>query len=220
MARDIPGALGGSRLLEQPHLREEVERLLGFIDSLRGGAPVLVEVGFDHGRRLTSTAALNPDWRVVGLDVRRKRVDEIQARAAAEGLDNLLVWRVDARIVFANVLPEASLSVVEVLFPTPWWNAAHRHKRLLLTPAFLADCARVLRPGGLLHLATDVSRYADEIREGLSLEPALRVLPDQEGAARRPPTNQRSRREWKCEREGIAVHRFWLERGLHGSAVT
>ena len=76
--RDVAGALHGSRFVDLPHVAPHVEACLAF---LAGDAPVLVEVGFDHGRRLHSTARLNHDWRVLGLEVRRRRVDEARARA-------------------------------------------------------------------------------------------------------------------------------------------
>lgn len=210
-ARDVRGALHGSRLITLPHVAPTVVALQTFC---AGPEPVLVEVGFDHGRRLLSTAHGNPGWRVVGLEIRRRRVAEAEERAARHGIDNLFVWRMDARTVFAAVIAAGSVDIVEVLFPDPWWNAGHREKRLLIQPAFLADCARALRPGGLLHIATDVPRYAEHVREALAAEPGLRALGEAEGAARRPPLAQLSRREWKCEREQLPVHRFYAEATL------
>ena len=43
---DIPGALYGSRLIEQPHVKPEVEFTREF---LRGTGQNFVEIGFDHG---------------------------------------------------------------------------------------------------------------------------------------------------------------------------
>lgn len=207
--RNIPGVLGGSRLLEQPHIAPEVDALRGFL-SVEG--PVLVEVGFDHGRRLHSMARLNPRWRFVGLEVRRERVDEARERAERDGLTNLHAWRVDARTVFASVLEPASVDVVDVLFPTPWWDAAKRAKRLLVSDAFVADVTRCLRPGGLLHLATDVAGYADEVRDVLAGQATLELVTGKAAAALQPACAQQSRREWKCEREGIPVRSFFARR--------
>lgn len=204
--RHIRGALNGSLLVTLPHVAPEVEALERFIS---GDAPVLVEIGFDHGRRLHSTARCGPTWRVVGLEVRERRVAEATARAERDGLENLLAWRMDARTVFACVLPERSVDVVEVLFPTPWWNPALRAKRLLVTDELLADVARALRPGGLLHVATDVSDYARTIDAALAGCDALEVIDEAAGRAQRPACNQQSRREWACERDGIAVRRWY-----------
>lgn len=204
--RDVPGALHGSRLITLPHVADEVERVRSFLE---GAPPALVEVGFDHGRRLHSTARLNPDWRVLGLEVRKQRVEEAMARAERDSLENLLAWRMDARTVFAGVLPPASVNVVEVLFPTPWWNAALRRKRLLIDDAFLTDVARALRPGGLLYMATDVDDYAATIDDCLERCEPLKALSEEEGGVKRPECSQQSRREWACERDDIPWRRWY-----------
>jgi tRNA (guanine-N(7)-)-methyltransferase len=210
--RDIPGALHGSRFITLPHVLPEVERVCGFI---QGSGHVLVEVGFDHGRRLHSTARRNPDWRVLGLEVRKRRVEEAMARAERDGVDNLLAWRMDARTVFAGVLPDQSVDVVEVLFPTPWWNPSLRRKRLLIDDAFLVDVARVLRPGGLFYVATDVPAYSDMIDGCLERSEGLVCVSEEEGMALRPACGQQSRREWRCEQDGLRWSRRFAISRVH-----
>lgn len=205
--RDVRGALGGSRLLLQPEHAEALTRWHAFLDT---SAPVLLEVGFDHGRRLSQTALRHPGWRVAGVEVRRQRVIEAQARAEEAGTHNLFAWRMDARSVLAVATPPSCLQVVEVLFPTPWWNPALRAKRLLIDPDFLADVVRALRSGGLLHLATDVPEVAAAIDAALAVTPDLR--PDETAAGDRPAIEALSRREWACARDGVPVRRWWLRR--------
>jgi tRNA (guanine-N7-)-methyltransferase len=55
---------------------------------------------------------------------------------------------------------------VDLLFPDPWPKKRH-HKRRLVQPAFVTELARVLKPGGLLHVATDWADYARHTRERL-----------------------------------------------------
>ena len=95
---EIRGALGGSRLFDQPAQRVEVERFRSFI---AGAGPLAVEVGFDHGYRLLDNATQQPDVRWLGLEVRNARVQALVGRAP----DNLLVWRSDARTIFAGLIP-------------------------------------------------------------------------------------------------------------------
>ncbi len=209
--RHIRGTLNGSRLFEQPQYRHEAAR---FVDFLQGPGPCLVEVGFDHGRRILDTAERNPDWRIAGLEVRSKRVHGVTVRGEERGLDNLLAWRADARTVLANVAPPSSFDIVEVLFPTPWWNAKLRAKRLLLTPEFIEDVYRCLRPGGLLLIATDVELYAREIADHLKASP---LSTSDDGWERRPACDALSRRERKCEREGLKVWRFAAQRSAASS---
>lgn len=205
--RRIRGVLGGSQLFEQPAYRAEAEAWSAFLAQ---PGPALVEVGFDHGRRLTATAAAHRGWLVAGLEVRKRRVDEVAAWGAAHGLTNLLAWRADARTVLANHTPAGRLDVIEALFPVPWPDGPD-DRRWLLDDGFLHDAARALRPGGLLYVATDVAALADALDDALRAVPAL--VHDPASEALRPPIDALSRREWKCARESIPVHRRWLRRG-------
>ena len=74
----IPGALYGSRLIEQPHVRHEVEFVRNFINE---SALSFVEVGFDHGYRLIDIATRNPGWQCLGIEVRKRRVTEVSTLA-------------------------------------------------------------------------------------------------------------------------------------------
>ena len=207
--RHIRGALYGSRLIEQPHIVPLVRACLDFVE---GPAPVLVEVGFDHGRRLHSMARLNPDWRFLGLEVRKRRVEEALQRAERDGLENLHVWRMDARTVFAGVLDETSVDIVDVFFPTPWWNPALREKRLLVDPFFIEDVMRVLRPGGILRVVTDVEAYAERIQTVLDAS-EFQVLTASDDRMPMPACEQQSRREWRCEQDDLRVYRLTAFKG-------
>ena len=207
--RHIRGALYGSRLIEQPHIVPLVRACLDFIE---GPAPVLVEVGFDHGRRLHSMARLNPDWRFLGREVRKRRVEEALQRAERDGLENLHVWRMDARTVFAGVLDETSVDIVDVFFPTPWWNPALREKRLLVDPFFIEDVMRVLRPGGILRVVTDVEVYAERIQTVLDASD-FQILTTSDDLRPLPACEQQSRREWRCEQDDLRVYRFTAFKG-------
>lgn len=192
---DVPGALGGSRLFEQPQYRAEAARFAAFI---AGPGPVAVEVGFDHGRRLLSLAEQAPDLRWVGLEVRRARAVELAARVEERGLTHLLAWRADARTVFRRLMPPGRLVRVDVLFPTPWWHPGRRARRILLEPGFVADVRRSLAPEGVLHIATDVGPYFEHVRG---------LMADWRPTDDPPPAPTPSRRERACARAGIPVHR-------------
>lgn len=187
----VRGALGGSRLFEQPQYRGELERFRAFVG---GDEELVVEVGFDHGFRLLSHAQTWPQQRWLGLEVRKARVEALAAKAPP----NLLAWRVDARTVFAELMPAGRVHRVDVLFPTPWWDETKRAKRLLLTEAFVADVARSLTPGGAVHVATDVGPYFEHAQ---ALFAGWRATDDP------PRTEQLTRREWSCERDGLPVWR-------------
>ena len=185
---EMKGVLGGSQLFEQPQYRAEVQRFMDFIGE---PGPVVLEIGFDHGRRLLGLARDTPEQRFVGLEIREQRVLELQAKAP----DNLLAWRADARTVLRLIAPRGRFERIDILFPTPWWHGGRRAKRLLLTEAFMPDLARALAPGGAAYVATDVAPYFEHVRSLFA-----GWTPCAAPTARVP-----SRRESTCAREGIGV---------------
>src|SRR4029077_16842822 len=79
-------------------------------------------------------------------------------------LRNARIACIDAKLFVRDRIADESLAGVHVYFPDPWWKKRH-HKRRLGTPDFAAQCVRILRVGGRLHVATDVPEYAATIRD-------------------------------------------------------
>ena len=190
-ARGVRGALGGSRLFEQPQWRHEREAFDRFIAQ---DGPLDVEVGFDFGGRLLDHATRWPERLWLGLEVREARCVALAERAPP----NLHVWRADARTVFNALMPEARVDRVDILFPTPWWDDAKRAKRLLLTAQFVEDLRRALKPTGVVAVATDVGPYFTHV-EGLFAGWARAEWP--------PCGDVPSRRERVCARDNLPVYR-------------
>jgi tRNA (guanine-N7-)-methyltransferase len=91
-------------------------------------------------------------------------------------------------------------------FPDPWWKKRHE-KRLLLTPAFAGELARVLVPGGELFVQTDVSHRALAYESTLSNHGSFRALPlGSEGES--GLYGAKSPRERRAERDGLPVFRL------------
>lgn len=187
----VRGALGGSRLFEQPAQRAEVERFQQFIAA---PGPVVVEVGFDFGHRILDHAHRWPDVRWIGIEVRKARVEELAERAP----DNLLAWRADARTVFNQLMPPGRLTQVDIFFPTPWWDEIKRAKRMLITPQFVGDLATSLAPDGVVHFATDVPGY---------FEHAAQVFDGWGHSESALSGEAKSRRERVCSRDDVPVFR-------------
>ena len=79
-------------------------------------------------------------------------------------IGNVRVYREDAIQVMQHCLPPASLDRLLLFFPDPWHKKRH-HKRRILQPGFIKVAARLLRPGGILHMATDWEDYAAQMLE-------------------------------------------------------
>jgi tRNA (guanine-N7-)-methyltransferase len=123
-------------------------------------APLEVEIGSGKGLFLRTAAAARPDVDFLGIEIAVPYARFAAGGLARRGLCNAVVVIGDAALVLSEVLPDASVAAVHVYFPDPWWKRRHK-KRRVLQEGLIRDVARVLRPGGMLHLWTDVREYFD-----------------------------------------------------------
>lgn len=137
-------------------------------------APLIVEVGAGNGGQAVHAAATYPDTDFLALEVWVPGIAQTVLAAAREGAGNLRVLPADAAVSLGRVLPAGSVAEVWTFFPDPWRKARH-HKRRLVQPAFAADVARVLAPGGVWRLATDWADYAEHMRDVLDACPTWRA---------------------------------------------
>jgi tRNA (guanine-N7-)-methyltransferase len=70
----------------------------------------------------------------------------------------------------------------------------------------------VLRPGGQLHVVTDVAEYFEEIRELLAEQPFLRPAPLPELQEPRHDLDYLTNFERKYRKEGRPIHRAVYEK--------
>ena len=118
--------------------------------------PLEVEVGSGKGLFLYRQATASPQKNLLGIEISSKYARFSASRLARAGLTNARVVHADARQVFCEMLPDASLAAIHIYFPDPWWKKRH-HKRRLLTAGFASQISRTLISGGFLHFWTDVA---------------------------------------------------------------
>jgi tRNA (guanine-N7-)-methyltransferase len=167
--------------------------------------PVYVEIGFGNGEALLDMASRHPDQNYLGIEVHTPGVGQLLRRAEATDCTNLRVIRHDAVEVLERMIPAASLAGVFLFFPDPWHKKRH-HKRRLVQPAFVATLARVLRPGGLFHAATDWEGYAQHMLRVLtSASETFENTAGPGGFAARPGWRVETRFERRGQRLGHGV---------------
>jgi tRNA (guanine-N7-)-methyltransferase len=120
--------------------------------------PVELEIGSGKGLFLLNAASATPAHNFLGIELSRKYARIAADRLARRQVSNAKVWRGDARIAMAQLVPEASLRAVHVYFPDPWWKKRHK-KRRVFTEELVTQIARSLEPGGELCVASDVEEY-------------------------------------------------------------
>lgn len=124
----------------------------------------VLEIGFGMGDSLFEMATLHPDQNFIGVEVHRPGVGHLLQLAAEKDLSNLRVYRADSKDVLTQCIRDASLDKVQIFFPDPWHKKKH-NKRRLINHDFVELLAKKLRPGGVLHIATDWAPYAESITE-------------------------------------------------------
>jgi tRNA (guanine-N7-)-methyltransferase len=134
--------------------------------------PVYLEIGFGNGETLAEIAERHPERNYLGIEVHGPGVGHLLLETERRGLGNLRLLRQDAVDLLDTGLAPASLAGVYLLFPDPWPKKRH-HKRRILNLEFVARLARVIRPAGLFHAATDWEPYALQMLEVLTASDAL-----------------------------------------------
>ncbi|MGA9335166.1 MAG: tRNA (guanosine(46)-N7)-methyltransferase TrmB [Rudaea sp.] len=140
----------------QPHWRQVFGR----------DAPLVLEIGFGNGEQLLWSGQHEPDKNFLGVDVHRPGVGRLMNALASHHVDNVRLYNHDAVDLLEQVIAPDTLDEVRIYFPDPW-PKKRQHKRRLIQPEFVALLARRVKPGGLLHLATDWVEYAQQMLEVL-----------------------------------------------------
>lgn len=131
--------------------------------GLFGDRPVWLEVGFGGGEHLVHQAQQNSDVGIIGCEPYINGVAMLLGKIRRAGVDNLAIHPGDARDLF-DVLPDASIARAFLLYPDPWPKTRH-HRRRFVTEEHLAPLARVLKPGAIFRVATDIEDYVRQTLE-------------------------------------------------------
>ncbi|NEB70784.1 tRNA (guanosine(46)-N7)-methyltransferase TrmB, partial [Streptomyces fulvissimus] len=180
------------------------KRVLDLAD-LFDGLPVVLEIGFGMGEATAQMAADDPGTGILAVDVHTPGQGNLLGLADRAGSTNVRVANGDAVILLREMLPPASLDGLRVYFPDPWPKARH-HKRRLIQPEFLDLVAPVLKPGAVIHCATDWEPYAEQMLEVLTAHPRYENTAADGGYAPRPAFRPLTRFEGQGLDKGHVVH--------------
>ncbi|WP_173266383.1 tRNA (guanosine(46)-N7)-methyltransferase TrmB [Streptomyces pacificus] len=181
------------------------------LDAMFGGLPVVLEIGFGMGEATARMAAADQGTGVLAVDVHTPGQGNLLGLAERAGLDNVRVANGDAIILLREMLPPAALDGIRVYFPDPWPKKRH-HKRRLLQPEFLTLAAGRLKPGALLHCATDWEPYAEQMLEVLTGHPDFENTRADGGYAPRPAFRPLTRFEGQGLDKGHVVRDLLFRR--------
>ena len=198
---------GGQQAVFDATLPQLEIKLSGRLDP-RGLFPdakrIVIEIGYGGGEHLALEAARNPDTGYIGCEVFTGGIGKMVQTIAAQDLQNIRLFTDDALKLLLQ-LPDASIDEVYLLYPDPWPKTRH-HKRRFVSPTTLAELARVIRPGGHFHFASDIEDYANWTLAHVMRSPHFSFAPGRPGNWHEPyPGWEPTRYEQKARREGRLV---------------
>jgi len=167
-------------------------------------APRVLEIGFGMGQSLVAMAAAAPATDFIGIEVHRPGVGKLLHSMEEKGVGNIRIYCHDAVEVLRDCIAPASLDTIQIFFPDPWHKKRHQ-KRRLIQPAFAEQLVAYLKPGGILHLATDWENYAGQMLEVLSATPGLENTAGAGSYAPKPESRPLTKFEQRGERLGHGV---------------
>ena len=138
-------------------------------DGLFGGQDIWLEIGFGGGEHLAHLATSQPDKAFIGCEPYVNGVAMLLGKLRQRAIENVKVYDGDARDLF-DVIPDASLSRVYLLYPDPWPKARH-HRRRFVNPEFIDPLSAKMKPGTQLHVATDIEDYVRQTLEVVAQHP-------------------------------------------------
>ncbi|NGM50155.1 tRNA (guanosine(46)-N7)-methyltransferase TrmB [Caulobacter sp. 602-2] len=142
------------------------------LDLMPQAKETWLEIGFGGGEHMAAQAGRRPDVLVIGAEPFVNGVASAVRHVEEQALSNVRIHEGDARDV-VGWLPDASIDRLFVMFPDPWHKARH-NKRRIIQPEFVADLARVLKPGAAFRFATDWADYAEWTIERVLASPDFR----------------------------------------------
>jgi tRNA (guanine-N7-)-methyltransferase len=127
----------------------------------RAKLPLEIEIGPGRGMFILERVSEVLDKAIVGLEIRWKWATLVDQRLERLGFgERARVYAEDARFVLPRLRPNASVEAFFVHFPDPWWKK-RQQKRLVVAPSFVREMVRLLVPGGMLFVQTDVPERGD-----------------------------------------------------------
>lgn len=142
---------------ENTHLKthDALKTINDFVTQFPRDREVRIEVGFGSARHLLHQAQNHPDILFIGLEIHKPSIEQALKQISIRGFDNVMVLDYDARL-FLEFVPSNLVGRIYVHFPVPWDKKPHRR---VISPAFVDEAIRVLKPGGKLELRTDSEEY-------------------------------------------------------------
>jgi tRNA (guanine-N7-)-methyltransferase len=143
---------------------EDITGMLDFEKFFGRTAPVEIEVGSGKGTFLLNQAREYPEINYFGIEWANKYYKHAVDRIGRWGLENVRLIRTDAAFLISEHIPDESIQRFHLYFPDPWPKARH-NKRRFFNHENIIQILRILKPGGVINIATDHAEYFVQMEE-------------------------------------------------------
>ncbi len=140
-------------------------------DFFRNQNPIIAELGCGKGEYTVGLAARHPGTNFIGIDWKGARLWRGCKTVVEEGLTNVGFVRSMVDHIEYLFAP-GEIAEIWITFPDP---QRKKERKRLVAPLFLERYARLLSPGGMIHLKTDdlpLYEYALEVLAATGQTPA------------------------------------------------
>lgn len=133
--------------------------------------PIVLELGCGKGEYTIALAERDPSRNYIGVDIKGARLWKGAKYAETHHLGNVAFLRTRIELINAFFAP-GEVDEIWLTFSDPQMR---RENARLSCPLFLERYARLLRPGGIIHLKTD-SRFLHEYTKAVCIQNGLDVI--------------------------------------------
>ena len=143
---------------------ESIAGMIDFNVLFGRSAPVEMEVGSGKGTFILEEAKAFPDKNFFGIEWANKYYKLAVDRMGRWNTSNVRMMRTDAADFIAEHISDASIGVFHLYFPDPWPKKRH-NKRRFFCDENLVQLLRILKPNGIINIATDHADYFEQMTE-------------------------------------------------------
>lgn len=177
---------------------------ISITDLFKRDAETILEIGFGNGDSLFQMAHENPQKNYFGIEVHRPGVGRLLHLVETAECKNVRVSNHDAVEVLEEQIADNSIDRLQLFFPDPWHKKKH-NKRRIVQEKFIEQVARVLKPEGVFHLATDWEHYAKHMLSTLNNSDLFTNLSEDKTFVPKPEERPTTKFEKRGHRLGHGV---------------
>ncbi|MBN2723451.1 MAG: tRNA (guanosine(46)-N7)-methyltransferase TrmB [Deltaproteobacteria bacterium] len=173
-----------------------------------------VELGCAEGEFIFDRTNDKPEHRIIGLEIRRSLIDDINSKAKGNFPAITGVFcNINTHI--PRLFPKETVDRFFINFPDPWFKKDH-HKRRVVSPSLLSELVSSLKPNGEIFFQSDIFDLAMDamsVFEEFGPQYGIYNVLSEWSFMRNNPFGTMSRREKYVTEEGLRVWRILYRLG-------